>query len=329
MKKLCVLFMIFAMLLCTGCGSSAKEPEQTQPLIRVGFSQVGSESDWRIANTKSMTEALSEENGFELLFDNARQKQENQFLAIRNFIQQEVDYIVIAPISEYGWDSVLAEARDANIPVIIMDRQIQVDDESLYTCWIGSDFYNEGRLAVDWLDDHLTQQKRTDEEINILHIQGTDGATAQLMRTKALEDAVADRENWNIVAQLKGEYTEAKSYELVKSYLETGEPFNVIYSENDNMTFGALRALDEAGITHGLYGDVIIITFDAVREALRSCLDGKIDLCVECNPLHGPRVADIIRRLEQGDTLSKKNYMSETCFSFSTLTQEIIDAREY
>ena len=330
MKTRRILSLVLFLLFLASCAGNAPNTEEPPPpLIRVGFSQVGSESDWRLANTKSMTNALSEENGFELLFDNARQKQENQFLAIRNFIQQEVDYIVIAPISEYGWDSVLTEARDAGIPVIIMDRQIQVEDDSLYTCWIGSDFYNEGKIAVNWLDDQLALQKRTDEDINILHIQGTDGATAQLMRTKALEDAVAEREHWNIVAQLKGEYTEAKTYELVSEYLKTGESFDVIYSENDNMTFGALRALNEAGITHGRYGDVTVITFDAVREALQYCLNGKIDLCVECNPLHGPRVADIIRRLERGDSLSKKNYMEEISFSFPTLTPEIINAREY
>ena len=229
MKTRRILSLVLFLLFLASCAGNAPNTEDPPPpLIRVGFSQVGSESDWRLANTKSMTNALSEENGFELLFDNARQKQENQFLAIRNFIQQEVDYIIIAPISEYGWDSVLTEARDAGIPVIIMDRQIQVEDDSLYTCWIGSDFYNEGKIAVNWLDDQLALQKRTDEDINILHIQGTDGATAQLMRTKALEDAVAEREHWNIVAQLKGEYTEAKTYELVSEYLKTGESFDVI-----------------------------------------------------------------------------------------------------
>ncbi len=329
MKKLCILLMIFAMLLCAGCGSSAKEPEAAQPLIRVGFSQVGSESDWRIANTKSMTEALSEENGFELLFDNAKQKHENQLMAIRNFIQQEVDYIVIAPIQEYGWDNVLAEAKEAHIPVIIVDRQIDVEDESLYTCWVGSDFYAEGKTAVNWLAKKLELQHRTKEDIGILHIQGTDGATAQLMRTKALVDAVSDRERWNIVEVLKGEYTEAKSYELVRDFLETGQKFDVIYSENDNMTFGAIRALDEAGITYGPDGDVIIISFDAVRQALQYCIDGKIDLCVECNPLHGPRVADIIRRLEHGHTLPKKNYLEENSFTAGSLIPELIDLRQY
>ena len=329
MKKLCILFLVFCLLLTAGCGKQEKEAANTPNLIRVGFSQVGSESDWRIANTKSMTEALSEENGFELLLDNAKQKQENQFLAIRNFIQQEVDYIVIAPISEFGWDNVLKEARDAHIPVIIVDRQIKVDDDSLYTCWVGSDFYAEGHTAVNWLIGELERAHRTKEEINILHIQGTDGATAQLMRTKALKDAVADQKQWHIVDVLKGEYTEAKSYELVRDFLKSGTEFNVIYSENDNMTFGAIRALDEAGITYGPDGDVIIISFDAVRRALQACIDGKINLCVECNPLHGPRVADIIRRLEQGNSLPKKNFLEENSFTSGSLIPELIETRQY
>lgn len=327
MKKLLMLLLI--LLLAAGCGRPKPEPPATPPLIRVGFSQVGSESDWRIANTGSMTEALSEENGFELLFDNAKQKQENQFLAIRNFIQQEVDYIVVAPISEYGWDNVLEEARDAGIPVIIVDRQIKVNDDSLYSCWVGSDFYAEGRTATGWLTNDLLLKHRSNDEIRILHIQGTDFATAQLMRTKALEDAVADHKNWKITAALKGDFTEAKSYEVVRDYLESGEKIDVIYSENDNMTFGALRALDEAGITYGPNGDVTIISFDAVRSALQYCIEGKIDLCVECNPLHGPRVADIIRQLERGNMLPKKNYLEESSFTAGSLIPEIIALRQY
>ncbi len=329
MRKLYILPLILCLLLAAGCGAQTHESAQSQQLIRVGFSQVGSESDWRIANTKSMSEALCEENGFELLMDNAKQKQENQFLAIRNFIQQEVDYIVIAPISEYGWDSVLEEARDAGIPVIIIDRQIQVDDDALYTCWVGSDFYAEGRTAVDWLEKKLDDSDRAGEDIRFLHIQGTDFATAQLMRTKALEDGAAAHENWEIIAQLKGEYTEAKAYELVRDFLESGEKFDVIYSENDNMTFGAIRALNEAGITYGPSGEVTIVSFDAVREALKFCLNGKIDLCVECNPLHGNRVAEIIRQLEDGGTPPKKIYMEENSFTADTLTTERIEAREY
>ncbi len=323
--KICFCLLLCALLLAA-CG---KTEDREERLIRVGFSQVGSESDWRMANTASMISALCEEEGFELIFDNAKQRQENQFLAIRNFIQQDVDYIVLAPIAESGWEDVLLEAKNAGIPVIIVDRQIAVEDESLYISWVGSDFLAEGETAVKWLEAQLEEQGRDREPLRILHIQGTDGATAQILRTRALDEAVARHENWEIAARLPGEYTEAKSYELVRDYLKIDREIDVIYSENDNMSFGAIRALEEAGLPIGKDGGVIILSFDAVRDALRKCLDGKIDLCVECNPLHGPRVAAIIRQLEAGERLPKQTYVDESSFCAADLTEELIQSREY
>lgn len=327
MKKtiLCLLLAVAALL--TGCGSSG--PEAEEKLIRVGFSQVGSESDWRMANTASMVGALSEDKGFELLFDNAKQRQENQLLAIRNFIQQDVNYIVLAPITESGWDDVLQEAQNAGIPVIIVDRQIAVSDESLYTSWVGSDFLAEGQRAVRWLEETLEAQGREREPLRILHIQGTFGATAQLLRTRALEEAAEAHPNWEIVAQLPGEYTEAKSYELMRDFLQTGREIDVIYSENDNMSFGAIRALEEAGIACGEEGGVMILSFDAVRRALELCQEGKISLCVECNPLHGPRVSALLRQLEEGGTPAKQTFVDETAFDRAMLNDELIQGREY
>ena len=329
MKKLRVfLALCVIMALFPGC-SPEREAAREEKLIRVGFSQVGSESDWRAANTQSMISALSEKNGFELIYDNARQRQENQFLAIRNFIQQDVDYIVLAPIAESGWDDVLSEARSAGIPVIIVDRQIAVSDEDLYTSWVGSDFLAEGQRAIRWLEGTIQQQGRLGKPLNILHIQGTDGATAQIGRTKALNDAVRTHPGWKVAAVLPGEYTEAKSYELVRDFLTEDREIDVIYSENDNMTFGAIRALEEAGISYGTDGDVIIISFDAVHDALEMCLNGKINICVECNPLHGPRVAALIRQLENGETPAKQTYVDETFFSPGLLSEDLIGSREY
>lgn len=328
---LCVVLAALILLVsicCAACGKKAV-PVQEEDLIRVGFSQVGSESDWRMANTASMISALSEENGFELIFDNAKQRQENQLLAIRNFIQQDVDYIVLAPIAESGWDDVLQEAKDAGIPVIIVDRQIAVGDESLYTSWVGSNFLEEGQRAIRWLEGTVQQQGRLNQPLRILHIMGTDGATAQIQRTKALNDAARTHPGWKIVSRLRGEYTEAKAYELVRDFLKTGEEIDVIYSENDNMSFGAIRALEEAGIRCGTDGDVMIISFDAVRDALKLCLEGKISVCVECNPLHGPRVASLIRQLEAGETPAKLTYVDETFFSQGVLSEELISGREY
>ena len=324
----CVLIILLCcMFFCTGCTgvTVSREAGIDEDLVVVGFSQVGSESDWRLANTSSMISALSEGNGYRLLFDNAKQKQENQYRAIRNFIQQDVDYIVLAPISETGWDSVLREARAAGIPVIVVDRQVSVEDDSLYRSWVGSDFYQEGKTAVSWMEKEFAQAA----SLRVLHLQGTEGATAQLLRSLALEQAVSRHRTWSVEAVLKGEFTEAKGYEVVRDFLETGTDFDVLYSENDNMTFGAMRALDEAGITYGRDGRVKIISFDAVRKALEFCLDGKINLCVECNPLHGPRVDRLIRSCEAGEPVQKFSYVEETSFTCDTITREMVDQREY
>ncbi len=320
----CLLILCFA----AGCSISDNAPEEDD-LIVVGFSQLGSESDWRIANTASITEALSEENGYKLLVDNAKQKQENQLIAIRNFILQGVDIIVLAPVSETGWDNVLIEARSAGIPVIIVDREVAVSNESLYMSRVGSDFLKEGQLAVEWLDDELAARGRSGQDIRILHLRGTDGATAQIQRTEAIETGASEHSDWEIIAQLDGEFTEAKGYEVVRDYLESEQDIDVIYSENDNMTFGAMRALDEAGLTYGEDGDIIIISFDAVREALQYCLEGKINLCVECNPLHGSLLDELIKQYMSGETLPKYTFVEEACFTRTDLTLELINSRNY
>ena len=175
--------MAFSLTACGGGDAStndtAKE-EGSSDVITVGFSQVGAESDWRTANSESMKSTFSEKNGYKLIFDDAQQKQENQITAIRNFIQQEVDYILLAPVTETGWDTVLQEAKDAGIPVIIVDRMVDVSDDSLYTAWVGSNFKLEGQKAMAWLDAYLEAKGRGDEEINLVDIQGTIGETSAL-----------------------------------------------------------------------------------------------------------------------------------------------------
>lgn len=322
MKRLFSVIALLGLLLC-GC---AQEAPPEKELTKVGFSQLGAESDWRVANTNSMVTALSEENGYELLYDNARQKQANQLVAVRNFIVQGVDIIVITPLEETGWDTVLQEAKNAGIPVMIVDREVAVEDTELYLTQIGSDFLAEGEQAIAWLEDALAQHQG---DVNILHIQGTYGATAQLLRSQALEEAVQAHENWHFAAQLPGDFTETKGYEVVRDFLAENRDIDVIYSENDNMTFGAMRALDEAGITYGRGGDVTIISFDAVRRALQLCMEGKIDLCVECNPLHGPRVDELIRQYLAGEPIPKQIFVEETVFTPDTLTPEILAGREY
>lgn len=322
MKKVLNLLLLVLLILPL-CGCAQEVPVEPK-LTRVGFSQLGAESDWRVANTESMMQAFREENGYELFYDNARQKQANQLVAVRNFIVQGVDLIVIAPAEETGWEAVLQEAKNASIPVIIVDREVSVEDTGLYLTQIGSDFLTEGLQAVRWLEQTLAGQPAS-----ILHLQGAYGATAQLLRSKAIQDAVASHPNWHLAAQLGGDFTESKGYEVVRDFLAEGKSFDVLYSENDNMTFGAMKALDEAGISYGQDGEVIIISFDAVRRALEECLAGRINLCVECNPLHGPRVDELIRQYLAGASIPKQIFVEETVFTPQSLTPALIAAREY
>ena len=170
--------ILLVMFFPTGLRDRGQQTENQEDLIVVGFSQVGAESDWRVANTESMRTTFSEENGYELIYNDARQMQKNQFKAIRTFIQQEVDYIVLAPVTENGWDSVLEEAREVGIPVIVMDRQVNVEDDTLYTSWVGSDFRREADVAMEWLEGELQNRGMAEGPVEILHLQGTIDATA-------------------------------------------------------------------------------------------------------------------------------------------------------
>ncbi|MBO4926142.1 MAG: ABC transporter substrate-binding protein [Clostridia bacterium] len=323
-RTLLLLAVLCLPLLLGGCREQAVPPSSAEgnDLIVVGFSQVGAESDWRKANTLSMQTALSPENGYRLILDDAQQKRERQITAIRNFINQGVDYIVLAPTTERGWDTVLTEAKAAGIPVIIVDRMIEITDTSLFTCWIGSDFRKEGGTAVSWLESRFGQQP-----LNIVHLQGNIGSSAQIGRTEGLDAGLAAHENWHLMFRASGDFTQAKGQELMEGVLADGTDFNVIYSENDNMAYGAIDALKKAGLTPGR--DVTIIAFDSSSTALHMILSGEISLDVECNPLHGPRVQSIIEQLEKGETPPKFTYVEETYFDESNLTEEIISSRGY
>jgi len=321
---LVLLSLTAAVFSFSGCSSqsASQEPADSGDLIVVGFSQVGAESDWRNANTRSMQEALSSENGYRLILDDAQQKQEKQITAIRNFINQGVDYIVLAPTRETGWDTVLTEAKHAGIPVIIVDRMIETSDQDLFTCWVGSDFRSEGDKAVKWLEDHMK-----DTPLRIAHLQGSIGSSAQIGRTSGLDAGIGAHDNWSLVFRESGDFTQAKGQEMTEKLLSSDSGFDVLYSENDNMTYGAIEALESAGIEPGR--DVTILSFDASSKALHLILDGKINYDVECNPLHGPRVRKIIEQLEQNETPLKYTYVEEVSFDSTNLLESVIEGRGY
>ena len=352
MKKKIVSALLTATMVCGMSVVPAVGVAAADDTITVGFSQVGAESDWRTANTESMKSTFSEENGYELIFDDAQQKQENQLTAIRNFIQQEVDYILLAPVTETGWDTVLQEAKDADIPVIIVDRMVDVSGDSLYTTWIGTDSLLEGRKAAEWLNAYTTAKGIDAKDVNIVDIQCTIGSTAQIGRSKGLEEGV-DNYGWNLLAQQSGEFTQAKGQEVMESMLKQYDNINVVYCENDNEAFGAIDAIEAAGKTVGsdiANGEIMVISFDTTNAGLTDTLAGKITCDVECNPLHGPRAEELIKALEAGEEVEKLNYVDEEIFAtddtvdkvkavnsldeegeyaVTPITQEIIDGRAY
>lgn len=320
MKKALAIALVALVALSGVFAGGAQEsaaPAASDNLIVVGYAQVGAESDWRTANTQSFKSTFTEANGYRLIFDDAQQKQENQIKAIRSFIQQDVDYIVVAPVVETGWETVLKEAKDAGIPVILSDRMMDVSDPSLYTCWVGGNFIKEGEDAGKWLIDYLKKQGRSNKKINIVTLQGTIGASAQIGRTEGFGNIVKTQPNWNMLAMQTGEFTQAKGQEVMESFLKSYPDIDVVVAENDNMAFGAIDAIKAAGKTCGPNGDIIIISFDAVAAAFDSMIAGDMNVSVECNPLHGPRVAEIIQKLEKGETVDKIQYVVEEVFDTS------------
>ncbi|NLZ68528.1 MAG: ABC transporter substrate-binding protein [Spirochaetales bacterium] len=332
MKKILTLCLIALIALTSAfANGKAEAPTATaeKSEIVVGYAQVGAESDWRTANTQSFKSTFTAANGYKLIFDDAQQKQENQIKAIRSFIQQDVDYIVVAPVVETGWETVLQEAKDAGIPVILSDRMMDVSDPSLYTCWVGGNFIKEGEDAGKWLKSYLASKGKGSDTINLVTLQGTIGSSAQVGRTDGFGNIVKQNSNWKMLAMQTGEFTQAKGQEVMESFLKNYPNIDVVVAENDNMAFGAIDAIKAAGKTCGPNGDIIIISFDAVSAAFDAMIAGDLNCAVECNPLHGPRVAQIIQKLENGETVDKIQYVDEAAFDTSMDLKAIKATRLY
>ncbi len=336
-KKLIALLMSICFIVI-GC-TPASSTEETGGVsvandsVKIGFSQVGAESDWRRANMESIQSSLSEEKGYQLFVEDGQQKQSNQALAIRRFIQQGVDYIVVAPATEVGWDNVLKEAKKAEIPVILVDRKINVEDASLYTCWVGSDFRLEADKLTAWIHKYTQDMGIKGEDLNIADLQGTLGATAQIGRTEGLA-AAAQSYGWNIVASADGDFTQTKGREVATRILDENKDINILYCENDNMALGALEAIEIAGRKAGSNikkGEIMVVSFDGVsREAMEMALEGKISCIAECYPMHGPNVCRAIEMLEMGKTPQRESYVSEGLYcADSRITQVSVGGNDY
>jgi len=286
----------------------------------IGFSQIGAESAWRSAETDSIRSEAKRLN-IELKFSDAQQKQENQIKALRSFIAQGVDGIILAPVVETGWEPVLREAKRAGIPVVLVDRGIKVSDDSLYTTLIASDFVFEGQEAAKWL------AKKMNGKANIVELQGTVGAAPAIDRKKGFEEVIARYPDMNIIKSQSGDFTRAKGKEVMEAFLKAeGDKIDAVYAHNDDMALGAIQAIEEYGKKPGT--DIIIISIDGVRGAFEAMVAGKLNCTVECNPLLGPLAFEAIQKAIDGEELPKWTKQDDRVFSMETAV-EVLPTRKY
>ena len=303
-----------------GCSASGSDGGSTDGLT-LGFSQVGAESGWRTANTASVQES-AKTAGIDLKFSDAQQKQDNQIKAIRSYIQQGVDYISFSPVVETGWDAVLNEAKAANIPVILTDRAVDSKDDSLYVTFLGSDFVEEGKKAGEWV---VEEYKDSSEPVNIVQLEGTTGAAPAIDRAEGFADIISANPNLKVIASQTGDFTRAGGKQVMEAMLKSNPDVDVIYAHNDDMGLGAIEAIEAAGLKPGV--DIKIITVDAVKDGMQALADGKINYIVECSPLLGSQLVDIVKSVVAGDDVEKRIITEETTFTQEEATEALPDRK--
>jgi len=320
MKKTVGLFAAAALVMALSACSGGATPAATggagggaanKPLdkVVVGFAQVGAESGWRTANTKDIQASFADAK-IQLKFSDAQQKQENQISAIRSYIQQGVDYIAFSPVVQTGWDAVLNEAKAAKIPVILTDRAVDSKDTSLYATFLGSDFVLEGKKAGEWV---VNEYKSASAPVNIVQLEGTTGSAPAIDRATGFADVIKSNPNLKVVASQTGDFTRAGGKQVMEAMLKSQPKIDLVYAHNDDMGLGAIEAIEAAGKVPGK--DIKIVTVDAVKDGMQALADGKINFIVECSPLLGKQLIDIVKKLNAGQPVEKRIVTEETTFT--------------
>jgi simple sugar transport system substrate-binding protein len=328
--KRALLPLLLATLALAGCGSGNSDSAgggsttggaggSGGKKLVVGFAQIGAESDWRTAETKSVQDE-AKARGIELKFSDGQQKQENEIKAVRAFIQQKVDAILLAPVVETGWDQVLKEAKDAKIPVILLDRSVSADP-SLYETQIGSDFVDEGQRAAKKLFDAMGGKG------TVVVLEGTKGSSAAIDRKKGFELALKDAPGIKVLESQDGDFKQTTGKSVMEAMLKAHpKEINGLFAHNDNMALGAIQAIEEAGMKPGT--DIKIVSVDGIRSALQAIVDGKENAVVECNPLLGPAGFDAVKAVLGGQKLEKKTLVKDLDFDPSNAAK-LLPERKY
>jgi len=334
LRRFCVCLLITAcVIIMVSCGKKSSEKPGdstsepgTQKLITVGYVQSGTGAAWSQANVESIQQNCTKENGINLIYENAEDDFDRQIEIVRSFIEQKVDLISFTPIVSEGWEDVLKEAKEAGIPVVIMDRMVDTDDDTLYSCWIGSNFLLEGYRAADWLVDYMDSLDLKKKTFNVALFQGALGASAETGRTQGIEEILNSEGNYKFVYKETGNFSHDGGVENMEKVLKKKLDIDILIAENDDMALGAIEVMEKNGIRPGK--DIVIVSFDGVNAAFQAMVEGKINCDMECNPLTGKLMVNAIKTVINGDPVSKRNYVQEELFPADTAA-DYIDSRKY
>lgn len=332
-SKARILLVVLTILsVVSGCGprtqlsveiqptsATAGKPKKTYQDLIIGYAQIGAESEWRTANTTSLKET-ADQLGVEFRFSDAQQKQDNQILAMRKFIAQKVDVIGISPVVETGWEPIFREAKKAGIPIILVDRWADVP-EDLYVTYLGSDFLEEGRNSARVMVNLM------EGKANIVELVGTIDSAPAKGRAKGFREIIQNYPEMVIMDSESGDFTRARGKEVMGDFLKKyGNKINAVFSHNDDMSLGAIQAIEEAGLKPGV--DIKIVSVDAARGAFQAMIAGKLNATIECNPLLGPQFFDLVLKVVNGEPVPKRVPSIESIY-FPDNAAEILPTRKY
>jgi simple sugar transport system substrate-binding protein len=315
------LALLTLLSLFAGCtdGSRDHAAKPRQPLV-LGFSQLIGQANWNTANTESIRKA-ARDAGIDLRLEDAERSQEKQVAALRSFVKQRVNVIAFSPVVETGWEFVLREIRSAGIPVILMDRNIDISDESLYVSLIGSDFVEEGRKAARWLLEHT---RDATGEVGIVELTGTVDSSPAIGRSQGFGEVIASDSRYRIVRSASGDFDRAKAREAMADFLKSdGRRIRVLFAHGDTMALGGIEAIEAAGFEPGK--DILVISIEGSRKALEAIVDGKLNVTVECSPLLGPQLMAVVKQLADGRPIPRRVVTRESVFTIENAAIELPD----
>ena len=290
--------------------------------ITMGFSQVGAESGWRTANTASIQDAAKAAD-IDLKFSDANGEQENQISSIRSFIQQQVDVIAFSPVVRTGWDAVLLEAKNAGIPVILTDRAVDTQEKDVYKTFLGADFVQEGQWAGDWV---VQQYASAPGPVNIVQLEGTTGSDPALERSSGFAKAISANPNLSVIASQTGDFTRSGGKQVMEAFLKANPKIDLVFAQNDDMALGAMEAIEAAGKKPGQ--DIKIVAIDATRDGMQALADGKINFIVECNPLLGPELMNLAKKVVAGESVPARVVTPDETFD-QAQAAAVLPSRKY